>query len=79
MTTLLPVAVGEPISPAVRVLPSQSVAGKVLLDGQEIVGASGDVTIMSCVHEAKRALGSSQSGGLLHSLAVHVIVVVPTG
>jgi hypothetical protein len=34
---------------------------------------------MVCVQEADRALGSSQSGGLLHSLAVQVIVVVPTG
>jgi hypothetical protein len=62
IVTLLPVAVGEPISPALRVLPSQSAAGKLLLDGQEIVGASGDVTVMVCVQEADRALGSSQSG-----------------
>lgn len=79
IVTLLPVAVGEPISPAVRVLPLQSVAGKLLFDGHEIVGASGDVTIMRCVHEAERALGSVQAGGSLHSDAVHVIVVVPTG
>src|SRR6476619_8527011 len=42
IVTLLPVAVGVPICPAVRVLPAQSSAGKVLLDGQEIVGASCD-------------------------------------
>ena len=79
IVTLLPVAVGVPISLAVRVLPLQSAAGKVLFDGHEIVGASGDVTIMRCVQEAVRAFGSSQSGGLLHSAAVQVIVVVPTG
>ena len=58
IVTLLPVAVGVPIWAAVRVLPSQSAAGKLLFVGQEIVGASGDVTIMRCVQEALRALGS---------------------
>jgi hypothetical protein len=50
-----------------------------LLDGQEIVGASGDVTMIFCVQVANRAFGSLQSGGLLHSVAVQVIVVVPIG
>src|SRR5687767_12173950 len=43
IVTLLPVAVGDPMSPAVSVI-SQLSALKLLLEGQEIVGASADVT-----------------------------------
>ena len=76
--TLLPDVVGVPIWAAVNVI-SQPVAVKVLLLGQEIVGAPLEVTTILCVQLAERANGSEQSGGSLHSLAVQVMVVVPTG
>src|SRR5438105_13694787 len=58
---------------------SPEAAVNVLSVGQVMVGASADVTMIFCVQDADRALGSSQAGGLLHSVAVQVMVVVPTG
>ncbi len=71
---MLPVVDGVPICSAVKVKASHPVLLNDLSAGQEIVGASGAVTITRCVQDAVRP-GSP----LMNSVAVQVMMVVPTG